>query len=200
MQQLRRFMLYKARSLPQTPSRLTARFNSTVSIAEKVPPFVYQPVEGVERLERYQPGGYCPVLIGDVFQGRYRIAHKLGHGTYSTVWLARDEPQGPYVAVKVTTGDSPSREAEILSAITYSFQDDCSGRAMIPLIQDRFEVQSPNGSHRCYVTLPVQSSVAAAGFSSFFSLDTARALASGLVLAIAYTHARGLVHGGESFR
>jgi len=38
----------------------------------------------------YRPGGYHPVHLGDVYCQRYRVIHKLGFGSYSTVWLARD--------------------------------------------------------------------------------------------------------------
>ena len=42
--------------------------------------------------DRYQPGGYHPVHLGDLFKdGRYKIIHKLGNGSYATVWLARDQ-------------------------------------------------------------------------------------------------------------
>ena len=44
----------------------------------------------VESPDRYRPGGYHPVHLGDVYHQRYRVIHKLGFGTYSTVWLARD--------------------------------------------------------------------------------------------------------------
>lgn len=44
-----------------------------------------------ESLERYRPGGYHPVRIGDTFNsGRYKVVSKLGYGLYATVWLARD--------------------------------------------------------------------------------------------------------------
>lgn len=33
---------------------------------------------------------YYPVRIGEVFRDRYQILGKLGFGTSSTVWLARD--------------------------------------------------------------------------------------------------------------
>lgn len=125
-----RLILHKANG------RLMTRYNINMSPVEKAPPFLYQPIEGVERLDRYQPGGYYPALIGDMFKDRYRIVHKLGHGTYSTVWLARDEQQAAYVAVKIGTGDSLSSEADVLCAITDTFQADYSGRAMIPLIHD----------------------------------------------------------------
>ena len=43
-----------------------------------------------ESFDRYRPGGYHPVRIGDLFNDRYKVVRKLGYGQYSTVWLARD--------------------------------------------------------------------------------------------------------------
>src|SRR4051812_46698439 len=40
----------------------------------------YNWIKGVETLEKYQPGGYHPIRIGDVLNDRYRIADKLGFG------------------------------------------------------------------------------------------------------------------------
>jgi hypothetical protein len=40
----------------------------------------------------YVKGGFHPVCIGDSFKnGRYTIRHKLGYGSSSTVWLAKDQ-------------------------------------------------------------------------------------------------------------
>lgn len=50
-----------------------------------------------EPIERYRTGGYLPVHLGDIFNDRYKVMHKLGWGGYSTVWLARDLK---YVTVK----------------------------------------------------------------------------------------------------
>ena len=52
---------------------------------------LYEPIEGVERLEGYRRGGYHCMRIGDHIHNRYQVAQKLGHGTYSTIWLARDQ-------------------------------------------------------------------------------------------------------------
>lgn len=41
---------------------------------------------------QYCRGGYHPVVIGDVFDNRYRVVRKLGWGHFSTVWLCRDIP------------------------------------------------------------------------------------------------------------
>jgi len=50
----------------------------------------YKFIEYVEDLDRYCPGGYHPLKIGNDLAGRYRLVDKLGYGGYSTIWLARD--------------------------------------------------------------------------------------------------------------
>lgn len=40
------------------------------------------------------PGGYYPVKIGDLFNGRYHVVRKLGWGHFSTVWLCWDLQYG----------------------------------------------------------------------------------------------------------
>ena len=43
-----------------------------------------------ERFKWFKQGRYYPTNIGDVLGSRYQIVGKLGFGTTSTVWLARD--------------------------------------------------------------------------------------------------------------
>ena len=44
-----------------------------------------------EALWRYCPGGYHPIHLNDTLKdGQYEILHKLGFGSFATVWLARD--------------------------------------------------------------------------------------------------------------
>ncbi|KAK0656685.1 kinase-like domain-containing protein [Cercophora newfieldiana] len=69
-------------------------------------------LEDVEALQHYRPGGYHPVQIDDRLHTRYRIIHKLGHGTYSTAWLALDEQTSTYVAIKVGTPRCSLRDAK----------------------------------------------------------------------------------------
>ncbi len=49
-------------------------------------------VEDVEPFSGYYVGGYHPVHLGERYGdgGRYKILHKLGNGTFSTVWLAKN--------------------------------------------------------------------------------------------------------------
>lgn len=51
-------------------------FKNFSSRADSCPlPFKYAPVEEVKRFEAYRPGGYHPLIIGEVLQSRYRIVH-----------------------------------------------------------------------------------------------------------------------------
>ncbi|KAF7166858.1 hypothetical protein CNMCM5623_000412 [Aspergillus felis] len=161
-------------------------------------PFKYVPAEEVERIEKYQPGGYHPIMIGDALQSRYRVAHKLGHGTYSTIWLCRDCQTNKYVAVKVGTAESNSREADVLDYLNHSSPLDHPSRAMIPSVQDRFVLHGPNGLHPCYVTALAMCSVSGAKDASYkriFQARTARSLIVQLVLAVEYIHSKEVVHG-----
>jgi serine/threonine-protein kinase SRPK3 len=43
-----------------------------------------------ETIPDYVASRCYPVRIGEVFQDRYQVVSKLGFGTSSTAWLARD--------------------------------------------------------------------------------------------------------------
>lgn len=43
-----------------------------------------------ERFDKFHTGHYYPVNIGDVYASKYQVLGKLGFGTTSTVWLARN--------------------------------------------------------------------------------------------------------------
>ena len=56
----------------------------------------------LEAVPYYASGGYHPVHLGDTYHnGRYKIEHKLGVGSTSTVWLAREAHEQRYVALKI---------------------------------------------------------------------------------------------------
>lgn len=162
-------------------------------------PFKYVPIDGVERLEKYQPGGHHHILIGGILQSRYQVVHKLGYGAYSTTWLCQDHQSNTYVAVKVGTADSNNREVDVLDYLTHSSPHDHPGKIMIPSIKDRFSLHGPNGTHPCYVTTLAMCSVYSAKEGSYkriFQAMTARSIIVQLVLAIEYVHSKGVVHGG----
>jgi hypothetical protein len=110
----RRWPPFTRRRIP--PHSLSpVRWATTSSDSSSGP--VYERLQDVERLEYYRPGGYHPIEIGNCLHERYRTVHKLGHRTFSTIWLARDEQASKYVAVKVCTADAIEQEGDTLSRL-----------------------------------------------------------------------------------
>ncbi|KAK2858519.1 hypothetical protein FQN49_004652 [Arthroderma sp. PD_2] len=172
-----------------------------------VPRFEYNWVDGAESLEKYRPGGYHPVMIGDILHDRYHVVDKLGFGGYSTIWLARDTQLERYVALKVGIADSLPRETRILRALSTplpEFSSYLSSRlrenSSIPIPLDEFKVQGPNGTHPCYTMTPAQCNLKEASFSRLFPIEVARALSAAVALSIGSVHSRGYVHGDIHLR
>ncbi|PMB65357.1 SRSF protein kinase 1 [Beauveria bassiana] len=121
--------------------------------------------DDAESFYGYVRGGYHPVAIGNRLGGHYKVLNKLGHGGYSTVWLARDERFQRLVAVKVCVADMSPRESEILSLLRDLPVANCdgansvSGRGMIHTLLDTFHVIGPHGTHMCLVTEVTRCSV-----------------------------------------
>lgn len=191
-----------------TPRRLACIGSSRPQFSTMSPDATieYRWIDGVERLELYEPGGYHPVVIEDLLQNRYRIVDKLGFGGYSTIWLARDEINKCYVAIKIGISSTslPRKELKILKALNTlrsSLEDahpptDAESASALPTILDAFDVRGPNGIHPCYTLTPVQGNLKEASFSRLFPIQVARALAARLATAVGVVHCRGFVHGG----
>lgn len=152
-------VLREARMPHRCAFAITA-YNSMVTNDDFQSEILYEPLEGVERLENYRPGGYRPIQVGDHLHDRYQIIHKLGHGSYSTTWLARDEQNNNYVAVKICTGNSNPREIDILSILTHPCDPAVKspGKTTVPSIVDTFTIHSPNSNYAYYVTVPARAS------------------------------------------
>jgi serine/threonine-protein kinase SRPK3 len=152
--------------------------------------------EDYESLENYRRGGFHPVSLGDRFyDGRYTIMHKLGFGTTSMVWLARDRDSKQFVCLKIRIADSCLHEQNYESAI----------HQQLGGWLHEFEHHGPNGTHRCVVSEVIGPSLAMverieqseAGMGEI-ALLVKRGVAACLAQAVAAMHARGIVHGGMS--
>ncbi|TAQ89035.1 hypothetical protein B7494_g2639 [Chlorociboria aeruginascens] len=148
----------------------------------------YDWIDGVERLEMYEPGGYHPVMINDLLHDRYRILDKLGFGvSISSLSLPRREPS----ILRALSGSRSTSQA-VHTAI--------DARDAIPCILDEFDIQGPNGTHMCYTVAPAQGNLEEASFSRLFPIQVARALAAKLTTAVSFVHSRGFVHGDIHLR
>lgn len=152
-----------------------------------------------EDLERYAPGGLHPVSLGDVYDERYRVVHKLGAGGFSTVWLARDEAEQKWVALKIVVADhSAAIEAKHVASHQAALR--CGSRESSGLAVEyrRFSIDGPNGRHLCLV-LPVlgpSGSQLSCYLISRLTPRLARKAAHQAARALANLHAQGVCHGG----
>ncbi|KOS41617.1 hypothetical protein ACN38_g7531 [Penicillium nordicum] len=112
-----------------------------------------------EWVEDYHPGGYHPVVLGDVFNRQYKVIRKLGEGSYSTVWLAHDLKNNGYVALKILISEisGSTTELQILRHIIGVAPGE--GTRYITRLLDEFEHCGPNGVHKCLVFEPMGPSV-----------------------------------------
>ncbi|KAJ6616054.1 kinase-like domain-containing protein [Mycena sp. CBHHK59/15] len=167
-----------------------------------IDPFVFMVVEDMEEGKNYGHGGFFPVKLGDVLgpecsapgSPRYRISAKLGHGSYSTVWLARDLVARRTVAIKIVRASesATSRETAILKHLRTPISDP---PAVLQLL-DSFTVTSANGIHQALVTEPVillQHLLKLPGIQ----VNT-RSLVRQALEGLAFIHERGIAHGGDS--
>ncbi|KAI9886243.1 MAG: Alanine--tRNA ligase [Watsoniomyces obsoletus] len=110
---------------------------------------LYNPVEWIES---YRPGRFHPVHLGDTFNDRYRVIRKLGYGSFSTVWLAKDLKLSRFVALKILISETSATEQES-TILKHLFQLDVNhpGKNHIIELLDEFDHHGPNGLHRCLV-------------------------------------------------
>jgi hypothetical protein len=111
--------------------------------------------EEQEDVTQYCRGGYHPVVIGDVFDNRYRVVRKLGWGHFSTVWLCRDLEEEKYVALKVVKSaphytETAADEIRLLEVIRDADPFDPNHDKIVKLL-NHFTVRGVNGVHTCIV-------------------------------------------------
>ncbi|RJE22190.1 CMGC protein kinase [Aspergillus sclerotialis] len=112
-----------------------------------------------EELPDYRADRFYPVQLGEVFQYRYQVIAKLGFGSSSTTWLARDlrhlgsSPKPcrarQYIALKLYVHTSlVHRELPSYRHVSRLIADSSrEGRSNIRILLDSFEVTGPHGNH-----------------------------------------------------
>ncbi|MCI4380589.1 hypothetical protein PGIGA_G00241710 [Pangasianodon gigas] len=146
------------------PTQITPSNPTTPPQALSPPPpdFTPPPAEllGSDDEEQENPadycrGGYYPVKIGDLFNGRYHVVRKLGWGHFSTVWLCWDLQRKRFVALKVVKSaphytETALDEIKLLKCVRDSDPTDPKRETIVQLIDD-FKISGVNGVHVCMV-------------------------------------------------
>lgn len=139
---------------------------------------------------------FYPIRIGEVLNHRYQIDHKIGHGGFSTVWMAYDLQDKKDVALKVmASGNSGEHEYQMQEEIRRSVED--TSRLVLPL--ETFLLPAPENSHRVLV-LPLMGSPLDSYdlFKKGYSMSTGMSAAQQLLEAVESLHKGGIVHRGKS--
>ncbi|KAB8360699.1 hypothetical protein FH972_024436 [Carpinus fangiana] len=163
----------------------------------------------VEWVESYRPGGLHPVHLNDLFKdGQYRTIRKVGNGSFSTVWLAVDQPNAKFVVLKIIRAsfNDVGKELDIYHQLKRLSRDEY----MLHLVQllDHFEHRGPNGKHCCLVfevmgpsasymveNLPPELKSPGAGNYGPFQVWMAKSIIKQVLLAVHELHERGVAHG-----
>ncbi|XP_040268581.1 SRSF protein kinase 2 isoform X2 [Bufo bufo] len=129
-------------------------------LPEPAPPEPEEEILGSDDEEQEDPadyckGGYHPVKIGDLFNGRYHVIRKLGWGHFSTVWLCWDMQGKRFVAMKVVKSaqhytETALDEIKLLRCVRESDPGDPNKDMVVQLIDD-FKISGMNGIHVCMV-------------------------------------------------
>ncbi|KAG8408172.1 hypothetical protein J3459_018134 [Metarhizium acridum] len=111
-----------------------------------------------EQLDGFAANQYYPINIGDVLASRYQVIGKLGFGTTSTVWLARNLITHGHVALKVYTRDRGNQEEFQVLETLGKANPSHPGYRHVRAALDIFQLHRPGGDHYCLVQRPMWES------------------------------------------
>ncbi|KAF4987740.1 hypothetical protein FGRMN_10164 [Fusarium graminum] len=114
-----------------------------------------------EEIPDYVASRFYPVYLGQILQARYQTVTKLGFGSSSTIWLARDLRERKYVALKIYVHTSHfHRELSIYQSMSPILaRTNNPGRNNIRNLVDSFEIEGPDGRHIVLVMQAAQMSL-----------------------------------------
>lgn len=159
-----------------------------------------------ESIGGYQSEGYHPVhLYYEYSDNHYQIIYKLGSGSSSTVWLARDRLQNQFVALKIiVAGQTGSHsESRVLRNLQSAKDPGGTSCRYVSRLLDNFHTDGPNGRHQCLALKSVGSSVAESKKEAtqwMFPLKISRAIIAKAIFGVQAIQSRGIVHDGKLSR
>jgi serine/threonine-protein kinase SRPK3 len=201
------FALFRTNIFAFSSRSLHHRFMLTIAQSR----YCYPCLDNVEDLEKYRPGGFHPVSIGDVFAGgRYKVLHKLGYGGSATVWLAQDQQLNSTVTLKVLSAEESMKNSASIAdqyipqeVEKFSHTLNHPARSHLLDIIDHFFHQGPNGSHLCLISpfagpsvLSMAQCPGRVSGSRRLRGDLARKVAKEMAAAVELLHSARIIHGG----
>ncbi|KAL2757045.1 hypothetical protein ACRALDRAFT_208935 [Sodiomyces alcalophilus JCM 7366] len=112
-----------------------------------------------EGIPEYDAHHFYPVFLGEIFHGRYQTVSKLGYGSSSTIWLARDL-QYVVVSLKMYIHSClQHRELPFYEHLDTILPSAHVGAGNVRKLLDSFEVVGPHGTHMALVLQASQMSL-----------------------------------------
>ncbi|OTA94876.1 hypothetical protein M434DRAFT_394248 [Hypoxylon sp. CO27-5] len=111
-----------------------------------------------EQFDEFRKGYFYPVKIGDVYASKYQVVGKLGFGSTSTVWLARNLQEHSHVALKIyARGARYKHEFEMYKRLSEGNHAHPGNRHVAAAL-DTFVLPRSGGDHHCLVQKPMWDS------------------------------------------
>ncbi|CAP99560.1 Pc22g22720 [Penicillium rubens Wisconsin 54-1255] len=127
------------------------------------PPIPQQELVDEEVCPDYNPATFYPAKPGEVLAKKFQLIVKIGWGSQSTVWLARDisrlkwqsEKNSDLKIINSNDADDARHEDDIESHITQQ-NPEHRGCVILRTCLDSFEVDGPEAKHMCLVYEPMR--------------------------------------------
>ncbi|KAE8405489.1 kinase domain-containing protein [Aspergillus pseudonomiae] len=130
------------------------------------------------------------IYLGEVLNERYLVEHKLDHGGFSTVWMARDLQSDRDVALKVTSsGEYGENEIQMQDIIIQNVQD----ASHLVTCLSTFQLPGEKCHHRVLV-LPLMGPCLCPAILRTMSMTSRMSAARQLLGALENLHNAGIVH------
>ncbi|GAW24058.1 hypothetical protein ANO14919_136370 [Xylariales sp. No.14919] len=152
-----------------------------------------------ERLPFYQMEDFYPMHIGEVVGGHYQVVGKLGYGTSSTVWLARDLRDQKFWALKVHINTLKyNHELEVYRYLDSTPAEEyIINQQHVRQLETSFQLHGPHGSHLVFVMAPMTMSL-----QSFLGLRRGKPfeplyvqqVVNQVLVGLCYLHAVDVIH------
>jgi serine/threonine protein kinase len=153
----------------------------------------------IEDIDGYEPGRYHPVALGDVLDGRFRVAHKLDFDGDATVWLCRDNVSNKWRAVRILCADEsdPDDCADLRALEHFKDMDPdvLAANHHIQLPLDHFWLDGPNGRHLCLVLPFLGASVDGVCGVYGHVAGLMKDICFQMVEALRFLHSHNMCHG-----
>ncbi|ROV98386.1 hypothetical protein VMCG_07192 [Cytospora schulzeri] len=154
----------------------------------------------------YSTKNWYPIQIGEVFQDRYQVITKIGYGTASTSWLARDLNKHRYVTIKVYAADQDQGERELAalkhinSAMTKEGAKQHPGSEFVRMLLDSFTAAKKGSkANLCLVFNTLGMSLSELANNNVFEggipIDVVKGVTFHLLAALDFLHSQtNVVH------